>query len=232
MSDINTMSDIHYTSGHMTAIPTTSSETQATQIRRIIKTWWPLAASWLLMAIELPAVSAVMARLPNPEINLAAYGGIVLPLALIMESPIIMLLAASTTLSKDWASYVKIRKFMRIAGLILTIVQFVVAFTPVYNLVVQGILGAPAEIVEPGRLGLMFMLPWSWSIAYRRFNQGVLIRFGHSRDIGAGTMVRLGSEIIALAIGFFATAMPGAAVGAAAVGIGVLAEAIFIGWRA
>ena len=58
---------------------------------RIFKTWWPLAASWLLMSIELPAMSAVVARLPNAEVNLAAYGGIVFPLALIIESPIIMM---------------------------------------------------------------------------------------------------------------------------------------------
>ena len=74
-------------------------------IKQIYKTWWPLAVSWFLMALELPALSAIVARLPNPKINLAAYGGIVFPLALIIEAPIIMLLAASTALSKDWKSY-------------------------------------------------------------------------------------------------------------------------------
>ena len=72
--------------------------------RRILHTWWPLAASWLLMGAELPALSAVVARLANPEINLAAYGGVVFPLALIFELPVIMLLAASTALSKDYDS--------------------------------------------------------------------------------------------------------------------------------
>ncbi len=207
------------------------TETQASLIRRIIKIWWPLAASWLLMAIELPAISAIMARLANPEINLAAYGGIVLPLALLIESPILMLLAASTTLSKDWSSYQKIRKYMLGAGLALKLLHIAIAFTPLYYVVVQGILGAPAEIVEPGRLGLMIMLPWSWSIAYRRFNQGVLIRFGRSRVIGIGTVVRLSTEIVVLTVGFLNGTLPGIAVGAAAVAAGVLSEACFIGWR-
>ena len=65
---------------------------------RIFHTWWPLAASWLLMGVELPVISAVIARLAYPEISLAAYGGVIYPLALIIESPIIMLLAASTAL--------------------------------------------------------------------------------------------------------------------------------------
>ena len=42
------------------------------------------------------ALAATMARLPDPAVNLAAFGGIVFPLALLVEAPIIMLLAAST----------------------------------------------------------------------------------------------------------------------------------------
>ena len=67
-------------------------------MRRVVRTWWPLAASWLLMASEQPVLSAIVARLAEPEINLAAWGGLVFPLALIIESPIIMLLSASTAL--------------------------------------------------------------------------------------------------------------------------------------
>ncbi|MCL4507196.1 MAG: hypothetical protein M1434_14950 [Chloroflexi bacterium] len=200
-------------------------------VQRIAKIWWPLAASWLLMAVELPVISAIMARLSNPEISLAAYGGIVLPLALLIESPIIMLLAASTTLSKDWDSYQKIRRYMMSAGLALTLLHILIAFTPLYYVVVRGMLGAPPEIVEPGRLGLMLMLPWSWSIAYRRFHQGVLIRFGHSRDVGIGTVVRLSAEVIVLTVGTLIGTLPGIAVGAAAVASGVFCEAAFIGWR-
>lgn len=215
----------------MTPTAASHSVTQTATIRRIIKAWWPLAASWLLMAVEIPVIGAVMARLANPEINLAAYGGIVMPLALIIESPIIMLLAASTTLSKDWDSYQKIRRYMLVAGLVLTVVHALVAFTPLYYVFVKGILGSPAEIVEPGRLGLMIMLPWSWAIAYRRFNQGVLIRFGYSRDIGVGTAVRLGAEVVVLLLGSLLTTLPGIAVGAAGVAMGVMSESAFIGWR-
>src|SRR4030066_1666397 len=118
--------------------------------RRIFHTWWPLAASWLLMGVEAPAISAVIARLANPEISLAAYGGIVFPLALIIESPIIMLLSASTALSKDWDSYRKIYRFMMVTSAAATAVHALVAFTPLYDLVVDRLLGAPQAIQEPG----------------------------------------------------------------------------------
>ena len=68
--------EVTYNSGMLTA-----ETASPLSYRRIINTWWPLAASWLLMGVELPILSAVMARLLNPAINLAAYGGIVFPLA-------------------------------------------------------------------------------------------------------------------------------------------------------
>jgi hypothetical protein len=209
----------------------------AVTIARVVRTWWPLAASWLLMSAELPAISAIMARLANPEISLAAYGGVVFPLALIIESPIIMLLAASTTLSKDWASYRTIRRYMLGAGALLTLFHILVAFTPLYDIIVRGVLGAPPEIIEPARLGLMIMLPWSWSIAYRRFNQGVLIRFGHSRAVGLGTGIRLGAECLVLVVGYWlgthalSGVLPGIVVGTGAVAAGVLSEATYVGLR-
>ena len=198
-------------------------------MRKIFSTWWPLAASWLLMSLELPALSAVIARLPNPDVNLAAYGGVVFPLALIFESPIIMLLAASTALSKDCASYLRLRSYMMRAGLALTALHVLVAFTPLYYTVVVGIIGAPHEIVEPARIGLMIMTPWSWSIAFRRFNQGVLIRSGHSKAVGLGTVVRLSANLVVLAVGYFSGSFPGIVVGASAVAAGVISEALYAG---
>jgi hypothetical protein len=198
--------------------------------RRILHTWWPLAASWLLMGAELPALSAVIARLPNPTVNLAAYGGVVFALALIIESPIMMFLPASTALSKDWDSFVRVRRYMMITGAALTAIHLVLALTPLYDLVVVGILGAPPETVEPARIGLLIMTPWAWAIAYRRFHQGVLIRFGHSGAVGVGTLVRLLTDVSALAVGYFWSGQSGIVVATSAVAASVVAEAAYVGW--
>jgi hypothetical protein len=210
---------------------TTTASLAPLSTQKIVKTWWPLAASWFLMSLETPTVSMFVSRLINPEIELAAYGGIVFPLALIIESPIIMLLSASTALSKDWDSYQKMRMFMMRASFCLTVLHMVVAFTPLYYFVVVNLIGAPPEIVEPARLGLMVMVPWTWSIAYRRFNQGVLIRFGHSKQVGLGTIVRLALILTGALIGFLSGQIPGAVVAAIGVTAGVMAEAIYIGIR-
>lgn len=201
----------------------------ALSVRRILRTWWPLAASWLLMGAEMPALTAVMARLENPEINLAAYGGVVFPLSLIIEAPIIMLLAASTALSKDLASYLRVRRFMVNAAALLTLFHLLVAFTPLYEVVVIGILKVPSEIVEPARIGLRIMTPWTASIAYRRFNQGVLIRFGRSQTVGVGTIIRLTADGLVLLVGYLLGNVPGIIVATCAVAAGVISEAVYSG---
>lgn len=203
----------------------------ALSLREIGEMWWPLAVSWLLMSVEGPAHSAVVARLSNPEINLAAWGGIVFPLALIIESPVVMLLSASTALSRDWEAYRRLRRIAMVLGGILTVVHIAVAFTPLYDIVVRYIIQAPEVTIEPGRLGLMIMTPWSWAIAYRRFQQGAMIRFGHTRAVGIGTVVRMTANGMVLLVGFLLKWVPGIAVAASAVATGVIAEAVYAGLR-
>ena len=212
------------------ALPHAASiEAPRVTLRTVYSAWWPLAASWLLMGLEIPMVSAVLARLPDPITSLAAYGGVVFPLALMIEAPIIMLLSASTALSRDEPSYRLVRRYMFSASLTLTAFHALIAFTPLFDVVVAGWMHAPPEILEPSRRGLQILLPWTLSIAYRRFQQGALIRFGRSRTIGIGTAVRLAANAAVLAIGSFATDWPGIIVGTLAVATGVVSEAIYAG---
>ena len=199
-------------------------------LHTVYTAWWPLAASWLLMGLEIPMVSAVLARLRDPIVSLAAYGGVVFPLALMIEAPIIMLLTASTALSKDEPSYRLVRRYMYSAALTLTALHALLAFSPLFTIIVAGWMHAPPEILEPSRRGLQIMLPWTMSIAYRRFQQGALIRFGRSRTIGIGTAVRLAANAAVLAFGSLATDWPGIVVGTLAVATGVVSEAIYAGF--
>ena len=199
--------------------------------KRILHVWWPLAASWALMALEGPAISAIVARLADPKIHLAAYGGIVFPLALFIEAPIIMLLAASTALSVNRDSYLRLRRFMHVVSAGLTLLHLVAVLTPLYDVIAVRLIGAPPEIVAPARLGMLIMLPWTWAIAYRRFNQGALFRFGHSLAVGLGTLIRLAADGLVLLIGYQIGSIPGIAVATAATSAGVLSEALYVGLR-
>ena len=81
-----------------------NSKSQPVTSVDVWKTWFPLALSWLMMGIELPLLSAVVARLANPEVNLGAYGGVVFPLWLLIEEPTIRLLCGRKRLRRGLAS--------------------------------------------------------------------------------------------------------------------------------
>lgn len=183
------------------------------------------------MGFELPVISAILARLDDPEIHLAAYGGVVFPISLLIEAPIIMLLAASTALSKDWTSYLLLRRFTVLLAVPLTVLHILVAFTPIFDIVVSDILAAPEVIYEPARIGLMLMTPWTGSIALRRFQQGVLIRVGQSKSVATGTAIRLGTNIFVLCAGYSLGTFPGIVVATSAIALGVIAEALFVNIR-
>ncbi|MCB9418635.1 MAG: hypothetical protein H6667_02435 [Ardenticatenaceae bacterium] len=197
--------------------------------RDIFLFWLPLFASWLLMTAEGPTITAVINRLPNEVVMLAA-AGIVISLSVTIESPIINMLATSTALVKDRQSYLLMRRFTLHWMVLLTAVSLLIAFTPLFDVVVTGWLEAPPDIAVWVRPGLQIMSLWSAAIGWRRFLQGILIRFDQTRKIAWGTMVRLvssASTVIGLSL---LTDWPGIINGAAAWMAGVLAEAIYATW--
>ena len=211
----------------MTALPLNSN---ALSTARIFKTWWPLALGWLIMTVEIPGLSAIIARLAAPQLNLAAWG-VVFPLALILAAPVMMMLSASTALSKDWASYARVRRYMWGLSLGITLLHALLAFTPLYYLLVERIIAAPPAIIEPARLGLQIMLPWSAALAYRRFNYGLLIRFGHTSWVTMGAIVRLAVDAVAITLLLLIGDLPGIVVATTAITCGVVGEALYAIWR-
>lgn len=196
-------------------------------VAEVWRAWAPLAASWAVMGLEMPVVSAVIARLADPELHLAAYGGVVFPVALIVEAPVIMLLAASVALARDVASYRLIYRFMMWIGAGLTLLHALLAFTPLFDLVLVPLFDPPAGVVEPARLGLKIMLPWTWAIGYRRFMQGLLIRFGRSHHVSIGTALRLVSVAAVSLAAAFLLGAEGIVAATAAIAVGVTLEAVY-----
>ena len=194
---------------------------------RVLSTWWPLAASWLLMGIEMPFIAAILGRLPDAEVQLAAYGGVVFPVSLLIESPVIMLLAASTRLSDSPENFKFLQRFSRYLGIGFSTIHGLFAFTPLFDWVIVPLLDPPQELLESSRLGLQLMLPFTIAVAERRFHQGLLIRFGRQRQVGYGTVIRLIATAIPLGIALTIQSKHGAAFAAGAVSCGVIAEAIY-----
>ena len=158
--------------------------------RRIFWFWLPLATMWIMMAIEQPAISATLARLPNPEFNLAAFG-VTWSLALMVEGPVIMLLTAGTALPHDRQSYRRLLNFTHMMTISLTALHLLIGLTPLYGFIVGRLIGAPEDVVELSRHGFLLLTPWTAAIAYRRLWQGVLIRHDRTRVVPITIAARL-----------------------------------------
>ncbi len=184
----------------------------------------PLAGTWLMMALEGPYLAAIIARLDRPTENLAAFG-IAFAFAIIIEAPVIMLLAASTTLVKDFTSYLALRRFTYKLGATLTLVQLVAVIPPIFQWIASDLMGLPSEVSRLAHHGLTIMLPWPIAIGYRRFRQGLLIRHGMTRRVVYGTALRLATMTATAAALAQVPNISGIYVGATALAIGVIVEA-------
>ncbi len=184
-----------------------------------------MAATWVMMASEGPFVAAVIARLADPKFNLAAYG-VAFAFAILIESPVIMLMSASTALAEDSETYRKLKHFTHGLNALATGLLLFVLIPPVYNWLMDTVISLPEEVADLTYGALWIFLPWSWAIGYRRFLQGLLIRSGRTRLVAFGTVVRLTSMAATALILYWGFSLPGAWVGAAALTAGVCMEAI------
>ena len=192
---------------------------------RIAAFWLPLAGTWLMMAAEGPYLAAIIARLPQPTENLAAFG-VAFALAIIIEAPVIMLMAASTALVTDAASYAALRRFTYTLAAALTLVQVVVVLPPVFDWLALSLIGLPPDVARLTHHGLAIMLPWPVAIGYRRFRQGLLIRRRLTRLVTYGTAVRLAAMSAVALAAARVPGLQGVHVGTIALATGVVVEAV------
>lgn len=193
--------------------------------RGILVFWLPLLATWLMMSVEGPFLAAVIARLAEPKFNLAAYG-VAFSFALIVEAPIIMMMSASTALVSNRASYLKLRNFTVLLNGGITLVMIILILPPVFPLIAEGLIGLPHDVAQLTHLGTALLLPWPGAIGFRRFYQGLLIRNDLTRRVAYGTIIRLASMAGSALLLYLLTDIPGVAVGAIALSVGVTLEAL------
>jgi hypothetical protein len=181
------------------------------------------------MAVESPICVSVVSRLPAPVLNTAAFN-ILMSIALFIESPIIDLLSTSTTLSKNHRDFAVLSRFVWYLVLFTAITHSIMVLTPLYWVITRNIMGLQRDVAQTARLGLAFMIPWAPAIAWRRYRQGLLIRFHQTKMVGFGTVVRVCTIATVNLVLYFATHLTGAQVVGSALVCAVVAEALFIQW--
>ena len=184
-----------------------------------------------MMAAEGPFLAAIIARLADPKFNLAAHG-IAFAFAVLVEAPVIMLMSASTALAKDAVSFKRLRTFTYALNGIVTATMLVLLLPPLFDRLMMGVLGLPPEVAHLTHGALLILIPWPGAIGYRRFYQGILIREGATRLVALGTALRLVTMSVTAVVLYVFVKPPGVYVGATALTLGVIVEAVASRWMA
>lgn len=186
----------------------------------------PLSLSDVTMAFGDPAITTTLAHLPNARANLAAVG-VAKSLAVFFESPIIMLLHASNSLSASRKSRAVLWRFTLLAMAILSLLLLLLATPPIFALVSRYILGIGGELATRSGSVLFILALWPAAIAWRRYYQGLLIRYGHGKDVGRAGVGRLFFVVLALGAGYLATVSGWVLASVTLIG-GVIVEAVLV----
>ncbi|MFN4767416.1 MAG: hypothetical protein ACK5EE_06675 [Ignavibacteria bacterium] len=193
--------------------------------RAIFRFWYPLSATWLMMAAEGPLLTSLIARLDDPKHNLAAYG-VATAIAMIIESPIIMMLSASIALVKDAPSYHALRGFIIKLNIMVTVGMLLTLIPPIFNFIAFSLLNLSPEVGELMYGCLAAMVLWPAAIGFRRFWQGLLIRAHQTRKVAIGTIVRLLTMFLSAMFMVNFTTLHGTYIGGIALTVGVICESI------
>ena len=204
-------------------------ESAGPSLRQMVSLWLPLAVSIIMMVLEPSAINIALGRTMEPELALAAYG-VAFSLALLVEAPIIMLLDASVARSIDGEAFRLMRRFTLLLGLIVTAVGLLVSLTPLYTLIVEGLMNIPEDVAARARPTMQILAFWPLPIAWRRAHQGVLIRANRTGMVTVATGVRLVTLAAALFGGLMLFPSGGAVVAGLAMDISVTVEAVLITW--
>jgi Na+-driven multidrug efflux pump len=200
-------------------------------VRQMLSLWVPLAASMVIMVLEPSIVNIGLGHSADPELALGAYG-VAYSVALLVEAPILMLIDASVARSFNRAAFAVVRRFTIFLGLVVTAVGLLVSATPLYGLIVEHLMGIPADVAAWARPTLVILSFWPFPIAWRRAYQGVLIRASRTSVITAATVARLAVLAVILFTGLAFWPVQAAVIAGLAMEISVIVEAALVTWAA
>lgn len=194
--------------------------------RSLWRQFIPLSLSDVVMALGDPMITTSLAHLPDARTNIAATG-MAKAVAVVFESPIIMVLHASNKLAATAASRRAMLRFTVWAIALLTVLLAALALPPVFDQVAPHLFGSAATELATARAMLPLLVLWPAAIGLRRYYQGLLIHAGQTVAIGRSGVLRLATIAIVLVVGVHLE-FPGWLMAALALVAGVVVEAALI----
>ena len=202
---------------------------QPFELRDLWRFYRPLLATTILRQSMRPLLNAGIAAALLPVASLAAWP-VTWGLAVLVTGPAWSLQQLTTAMVTDHHSYRRVRNFSLSLTVFFTLLMVLVAFTPLYDLVMAGVYNLSPELRTLARPATQVLAVLPLFMGVQGFLRGVLIRSGRTGKVRAAMTVNVVTLGVTLILGTTALAPTGVLLAAIATMLGNAAELFWL-WR-
>ncbi len=190
----------------------------------------PLAMTSVLRQTTRPMLNAGIAAAGMPRPSLAAWP-VAWGFAVLLTGPAWSLQQLSTALVTNRAAYRRVRGFALSLGAIFSALLALVAFTPLYYLVMGGIYNLSPALQNLAKPALQLLVVYPLIMGAQGLYRGVLIRTGCTGDVRTAMAINVVTLGLALLVGVTLLSPTGVVLAAVAVLVGALVELAWLRWK-
>jgi O-antigen/teichoic acid export membrane protein len=190
----------------------------------------PLATSTILNQTTRPVLNSGIAAAGLARASLAAWP-VTWGFAILVAGPAWSLQQLTTALAVDDAAYRRVRRFSLALSALFSLLLALVAFTPLYGLVMGGIYNLSPTLQDLARPPTQLMSVLPLLIGTQSVLRGVFIRNGCTGTVRAAMTANVLTLVGAILVGVKLFSWSGVMVAAVAVLAGGLVEIAWLRWR-
>jgi hypothetical protein len=199
-------------------------------LRELWRFYRPLAMTTLLRQATRPLLSAGIAAAAMPRASLAAWP-VAWGFVTLIGGPVWAVQQLTTALATDETSYRRVRSFSLILSVVFTLLLGLVAFTPVYGVVMGGVYNLSPALQALALPATQLMILYPMLMGMQSVLRGVMIRKGYTGAVRAATTADVLTLAVAIGIGVWLFSFTGVVLAALAVMVGLLVESAWLYWR-
>jgi Na+-driven multidrug efflux pump len=203
----------------------------ALTMRQLWRFYRPLAATTILRQSARPMLSAGIASATMPRASLAAWP-VTWGFAILVAGPAWSLQQLATALAANRAAYRRVQVFALALSSSLTLLLALVAFTPLYGVVMGRLYNLSPELQAVAHPALQLLSVYPLLLAGQSVLRGVFIRSGRTPTVRSAMTANVLILAGVLALGVNLLPLTGVLLAAIATLAGGAAEIVWLRWRA
>ncbi len=199
-------------------------------LRDLWRFYRPLVATTIVRQAMRPVLNAGIAAAAMARASLAAWP-VAWGLAILITGPAWSLQQLTTAMVTDQTAYPRVRRFALSLSILFSLLLGVVAFTPLYGLVMGGIYNLSPELQDLARPATQIMVFLPLLMGSQAFLRGVLIRAGCTGAVQTAMMLNGSTVALTVLTGVTLLSPTGVVLAAVANLTGGIVELIWLRWK-